>query len=116
MVKMQMTKEFRIQLGLRIREARKKAGLTQEQLAEQLEMNKKHISNMECGKSSPSLPALIRICQICEVSSDLLLFGMVDDQKIPFLIQRACQLPERQLDLFIQYTNLFFTTLSEKPS
>lgn len=113
---MQMTKEFRIQLGLRIREARKKAGLTQEQLADQLEVNKKHVSNMECGKSSPSLSALISICQICEVSSDLLLFGMADDQEIPFLVQRACQLPEHQLDLYMQYTNLFFTTLSEKPS
>lgn len=115
-MKMQVTKEFQIQLGLRIRQARKAVSLTQEQLADKLDVNKKHISNIERGKNCPSLSLILGICDICKVSSDQLLFGVKDDATIPFLIQRACRLPKHQLDLYLQHTSLFLATLSEAHS
>lgn len=50
-------------LGLRIRELRRRAGLTQEQLAETLGIDQKHMSRIELGKSYPSLDRLFRIAE-----------------------------------------------------
>lgn len=38
-------------IGKRIRHRREAAGLSQEQLAEKLELSTNHISSIECGKS-----------------------------------------------------------------
>lgn len=54
-------------LGKRIRELRKRAGLTQEQLAEQLGIDQKHMSRIELGKSYPSLDRLSKIAEVVSV-------------------------------------------------
>jgi len=48
-------------IGLRVREARKAAGLTQVALAERLGRTVESISNLERGKSLPSLEGLAAI-------------------------------------------------------
>lgn len=53
--------------GARIRELRKARGLTQDQLAEFLGVEQKHISLIELGKSYPSLDRLIRIAEALQV-------------------------------------------------
>jgi transcriptional regulator with XRE-family HTH domain len=55
-------------LGARIRELRKRRGLTQEQLAEKLGVDQKHMSKIELGKSYPSLDRLILISESLGVS------------------------------------------------
>ncbi len=63
-------------LGLRIRELRRRAGLTQEQLAELLGIDQKHMSRIELGKSYPSLDRLERIANTVNIPlSDLFKFG-----------------------------------------
>lgn len=54
-------------LGLRIRELRRRAGLTQEQLAELLGIDQKHMSRIELGKSYPSLDRLERIANAVNI-------------------------------------------------
>jgi len=54
-------------LGARIREQRKKKKITQEQLAEMLGIDQKHMSRIELGKSYPSLDRLIKIAETLEV-------------------------------------------------
>lgn len=41
-------------LGLRIRELRKQKGITQEQLAEMINIDQRNLSNIECGVTFPS--------------------------------------------------------------
>lgn len=115
-MKFQITDELKVQIGSNIREARKAAGLTQEALAEEMGVNKKHISNLECGKNCPSLAALMEINRICNVSCDQLLYGTRKDSDIPFLVRRACQLPDHQLAIYLRYTDLFFEALAEELS
>lgn len=55
-------------LGARIREQRKRKEKTQEQLAELLGIDQKHMSRIELGKSYPSLDRLIKIAEALEVS------------------------------------------------
>jgi transcriptional regulator with XRE-family HTH domain len=59
-------------VGARLRTARRAAGLTQKQLADQLEVESITVSRWERGVTSPSLPRLRRIAEITETTvSDL---------------------------------------------
>ena len=48
-------------LGKRIKELRKNAGLTQEKLAEMIDIETSSLSGIESGRHFPSLPTLERI-------------------------------------------------------
>lgn len=50
-------------------------GITQEFIADQLDVNPSHISNVECGRAHPSLTALVRIADILECSVDYFISG-----------------------------------------
>ena len=60
-------------LGQRIADFRSKKGFSQEELAFSCGVGSKHISNIELGKSKPSLESLIQIANILNVSADDLL-------------------------------------------
>lgn len=62
-----MTTDY-IAIGKRIATARKKAGLTQELLAEKAALSPTHISYIECGKTKPSLNAIIAIANVLRTS------------------------------------------------
>ena len=66
--------DFRV-IGLKIKERRKHQGLTQENIANQLDVNPSHISNIECGHAKPSLTTLVRIANILQCSVDYFLEG-----------------------------------------
>lgn len=57
-------------IGLKIKERRQNQGITQEFIANQLDVNPSHISNIECGRANPSLTALVKIANILECSVD----------------------------------------------
>lgn len=54
-------------VGERIKVLRKNAGLTQEQLAEQVGLDARHLSRLEVGRHFPSLDSLERIAQVLNV-------------------------------------------------
>ena len=60
-------------LGQRIANFRNKGNLSQEELAFRCAVGYKHISNIELGKSKPSLESLVQIANILNVSADDLL-------------------------------------------
>ena len=64
-------------IGARIKAAREKAGMTQEDLAAALEMSPTHISVIERGVKSPKLETLDNIANALNVSSDMLLQDVV---------------------------------------
>ena len=57
-------------IGKMIRKRRKTVGVTQEYIANHLDVNPSHISNIECGRANPSLAALIAIANILQCSVD----------------------------------------------
>ncbi len=61
---MRTTKEL---LGARIKELRKRRGLTQDQLAEQVDLATRYISLIEVGRSAPSLETIDNIARVLEV-------------------------------------------------
>lgn len=62
-----------MKIGKRILELRKKQNITQEQLAEKLDVTRQTISNWELGETSPNSEQLIELADIFEVSVDELL-------------------------------------------
>ncbi len=61
---MKTTREL---LGARIKELRKRRGLTQEQLAEQVDLAARYISLIEVGRTSPSLESMENIARVLGV-------------------------------------------------
>lgn len=62
-------------IGQRIRTARKKLGLTQEELADDAGMNASHLSHIETGQTKLSLPTIVVIANSLSISVDELLCG-----------------------------------------
>ena len=67
-------------IGKRIKSAREKKGLTQEQLAEQVNLSPMHIRVIERGNKLPRLETLIKIANVLDVSADTLLQDVVNNQ------------------------------------
>ena len=56
-------------LGVELRNAREAAGLTQEQLAFEANLDRTYISQLEHDKKSPTLDVLFRLCDALGVSA-----------------------------------------------
>lgn len=57
-------------IGQKIKERRKDLHITQEAIANYLDVNPSHISNIECGRANPSLTVLVKIANFLECSVD----------------------------------------------
>ncbi|MFH1563452.1 MAG: helix-turn-helix transcriptional regulator [Nitrospirota bacterium] len=62
--------DIKEQIGTKIRELRKNIGLTQEELAERVDLESGYISQIERGWKYPSLRTLVKIAQVLEVNVD----------------------------------------------
>ena len=57
-------------IGENINNARKAAGISQKELAEQTGVYQKDISRWENGERTPTVAALAQICKVLQVSAD----------------------------------------------
>ena len=62
-----------VALGRRIRGARKAMGLSQEKLAEMVDLSTPHVSHIENGSTKVSLPSLVLIANALQTTMDRLL-------------------------------------------
>ena len=68
-----------MEIGKKINQLRKLSGITQEQLAEKLNVSRQTISKWESGGTTPDLDSVIKVSKIFHVSlDDLLLEGETD--------------------------------------
>ena len=68
-------------IGRRIKSARERKHLTQEQLAEAVDLSPMHISVIERGVKPPKLETLVNIANVLDVSADNLLQDVVHNQE-----------------------------------
>lgn len=64
-----------ISVGERIKNTRISKNITQDKLAELIEVNQSHLSNIERGKTKMSTDTLVNISRSLNTSIDYLLFG-----------------------------------------
>lgn len=72
------------EIGKRIREYRKLKNLSQEQLAEKINISTTHMSHIETGSTKLSLQVLVDIAKVLNVNTDDLIF----EQKSQILVNR----------------------------
>lgn len=61
---------------------RTRRGLTQEQLAEILEVSRQSVSKWESAQSYPEMDTILRICDLYDVNLDVLMRGSVEDSLV----------------------------------
>lgn len=72
-----------MEIGNKLNQLRKLSGMTQEQLAEKLNVSRQTISKWETDSTSPDLESIVRVCKIFHVSLDDLLMegeGMEEER------------------------------------
>jgi transcriptional regulator with XRE-family HTH domain len=60
-------------LGEEIRKARKRAGLTQEELAFRAQVSRNYVSLLELDRKSPTVKSLLRICKAMGIPASRLI-------------------------------------------
>lgn len=81
-------------LGNRIRVAREKKGITQEELAERVNISPSHISVIERGVKTVRIDTVVRIANELDVSADYLLQDLVKRSRESQLLSSIMNLPE----------------------
>lgn len=71
---MRQKKALNVEIGEKIRIARNNADVTQEQLAEMIDVSPQYISDLERGVVGLSVATLRNICTQLNISSDFILF------------------------------------------
>ena len=79
-MKITISERIYMTFGEKLRQLRKRKKLTQEQMAELIEIHESHVGRYEKDLSSPTAQVLIRISKLFNVSTDYLLF---DDRSEP---------------------------------
>lgn len=103
-------------IGHNIKCIRQQAGLTQEQLAEILELGDKHLSAIERGVAGLSLPVLVKLCDALSVTADSVLFGSedADDDRalaVQLMTERLQRLPDKQFDAAKKVLDALFAAM-----
>lgn len=70
------------EIGKRMAARRKELGLKQYQLCEMIDVNYKYVSNLETGRSAPSLEVIMNLCEALNVTPNYLLLGADIDGKL----------------------------------
>lgn len=72
-------------IGVRIRKARKAAGMSQERLAEAVGVGTTHISHIETGKVLPSMSVFISLLNVLQISADEVVAGNVERSEVQLM-------------------------------
>lgn len=87
-------------LGQKLKEARLRAGLKQEELAEQLQVSRQTISNWENNRSYPDIASVVKLSSLYDLSLDALL---KEDQKVLAHFENKAAKVRRFWQLALEY-------------
>lgn len=80
------------ELGARLQKLRRQAGMSQQELADQLHVSRQSISKWELGTATPDLDNLVRLSKLFGVSLDELVLGRTEKP------QEASQQPAQPVE------------------
>lgn len=92
--------------GKRIQQLRKERELTQEQLAEKLNVSQNTIAKIESGLRRPSIDFLLEISEFFNVSTNYLVFGVhaedTEDEKLKKDIDEAIKKIDQTIEKLLE--------------
>lgn len=89
------------QIGKRIRQARLNRGITQEKMAEILDLSVTHYQNIEYGKYNVGYEHLHKICELFNLTTDYILFGK-ESSEMDFDVYFEKLSSDKRLELLIK--------------
>ncbi len=72
--------DYKIKMGIRLKTKRKLLKLTQEQMAEKLNISVKHYGSVERGQTGLSIENLIEVCNILGTDLNYLILGECEEK------------------------------------
>lgn len=103
-----------VQMGKRIREQRLKYKLTQEKLAEKVDVAPSYISEIERGTSICSLSVLVRIADVLELNLDNLVCGVNISNVDTTFKELLRNIPNKNHRLYIELCTNIANVLKDK--
>ena len=94
------------EIGIRIVERRKELKLTQEQVAERMNVSIQMISNIERGNKAIKIDNLLKLCNILKTSTDYILTGKRTDNDFDTLTDKISQLTNsdyKMIEMLVDY-------------
>lgn len=111
---MRVKKEINIQIGEQIKSAREQARMTQEQMAERIEVSPQFVSDLERGVVGISLTTLKRVCTVLGVSSDQILFGAPGEDRSAVIADKCRNLPDKQFAILIEIIDKYMEAVDNR--
>lgn len=99
-------KQFLIEMGSRISNRRKALQLTQEQLAEAMDLSLQSISCIELGKKAIRPENLLKLCRCLNVSADYILTGVKSAHQLEGIFLKLSTMSEndyKMVETLIDY-------------
>lgn len=90
------------EIGQRIRSYRREKGLSQEQLAEKVNISVTHMSHIETGNTKLSLPVLVDIAGALQVGADDLLTDGVQAADAEYILKLTAGCTPEQMELICE--------------
>lgn len=101
-----MKNEFLLAMGVRIAHRRRLINMTQEQLAERMNVSVQMVSNMENGNKAVRPENLLKVSEILDISADYILTGKETEYDSSRFLNKfnALSQPERGLvEMIVDY-------------
>lgn len=101
-----MRKEDLKSIGTRIVDRRKELHLTQEQIAECMDVSIQMVSNLERGNKAIKIDNLLKLCDILKTSTDYILTGKHTKNDMEHLADKISQLTEtdyKMIEMLVDY-------------
>ena len=91
---------FLKEMGQRIMTRRKSLRLTQEELAEKIDVSTQMISNLELGKKAIRPENLAEVCRVLDISADYILTGVnTNNQEINIIAEKLMKLSNKEFEI-----------------
>jgi transcriptional regulator with XRE-family HTH domain len=97
---------FLKEMGKRVSTRRKSLSLTQEALAEKMNVSIQMISNLELGKKAIRPENLAKLCGILNISADYILTGKELNNSANALTEKIHRLPDDKIELVNEIVDL----------
>ncbi len=111
---MREKKQINIEIGERVREARERKKITQEMLAERIEVSPQYISDLERGVVGISIPTLKRLCVSLGITSDQILFARQSEDEVSALAEKCARLSPKHLKLLSDIVDSYVDAVTDK--
>ena len=91
---------FLKEMGQRIMTRSKSLRLTQEELAEKIDVSTQMISNLELGKKAIRPENLAEVCRVLDISADYILTGVnTNNQEINIIAEKLIKLSNKEFEI-----------------